>query len=1030
MSKNDSDDRDEDIRMTLKLPKRGALKQREIARAAQDIRRMLGRSGGRGGGASAGGRGGRRGAATRVNQAKPGAAKVGGAGSLQRVAVRMVYAKNKGNRQWEAHGKYLARESGQREGEKGQGFGSVGDPADIPATLAAWQEAGDEHVFKMIVSPEFGDKVDLKAHAHALIAKMEKDLGTKLEWVGIDHHNTDNPHLHIAIRGRDEHGQTLQIAPEYIKRGARARAEELVTRQLGYRTERDIAEAQRRQVAQERFTDLDRALQRRAVDHVVSFADPVPKSDAAREARLNQIRRLSELSRLGLAVRLDHGTAWRLSPELEPALRARQIAGDRLKTRALHRTMISDPNAPMVATELKEVGQRIAGKLIGTGLNEATDRPYMLVEGLDGKVHYLLQPGKVERLRGEGTLRAGQYVELTVAKLTGADSKGKGIYLKVEAFGTSLSPALVDREVLAASRPIEAGLGAKTVAGAYLQVAATRQAQLLREGALVQVGDRISQGSAYAYDRVRFADAGLSGARFAAPVPTLGVVAARGQASVLMEMGQGGRQVVQQGQLAELGLDLKYVAAGATVFFGKDATGKPMAMVVKPDALPALVDDTKTNRLDVLARQLRDLPEGDAVGAAIRQREAVWHARGVRVDSQDFLKDAATWRKNAELAASTELPELIASSRLNRLDWLMQQPYVPANAPLAQAIDARAETWLQRGVDPKSGDFSIKAGVWRKGFELQQAVTSKGVDQVLEELSMSKGKPVRELACEPGRQISGAVVLTFKQKDGGTGVVIDTGRELTVLRQPPPTKQPRALARGSVLPCSRRRSWPATSGGSRTCGALPIWNGKRHCRKTRPKAVTCFDGRSDEETISRGARGLDGRRGAGTNHRVRRRLPGAVVDVHHGCGRRHVGPALSRHVGAQSERRAVLGHAGRDTDLPGGMPAPNRRYDAGVPAVQTVKRTFPGADTLAFSGWTLYIGHGVLTDQDKALVKTRRDAMAAAKPARVAAGTWNAAYDDDEHYMRALVERNMTVGNKYHAVMAVPAVDCRVSNGN
>jgi hypothetical protein len=80
--------------------------------------------------------------------------------------------------------------------------------------------------------------------------------------------------------------------------------------------------------------------------------------------------------------------------------------------------------------------------------------------------------------------------------------------------------------------------------------------------------------------------------------------------------------------------------------------------------------------------------------------------------------------------------------------------------------------------------------VWRKGFELQQAVAQKGVERVLEELSKSRGKPLRELGPEAGRQVTGTVVLTFKQQDGGTGVVIDTGRELTVLRQPAPEDVP------------------------------------------------------------------------------------------------------------------------------------------------------------------------------------------------------------------------------------------------
>nr|WP_280971507.1 DUF3363 domain-containing protein [Cupriavidus gilardii] len=705
---------------------------------------------------------------------------------MQRVAVRMTYAKNKGNRQWEAHGKYLERESGQREGEKGQGFGSAGDMVDIPGTLAAWQEAGDAHVFKMIVSPEFGDKVDLRAHARALIAAMEKDLGTKLEWAGIDHHNTDNPHLHIAVRGRDASGATLEISPEYIKRGLRERAQEIVTRELGYRTERDIVEAQRRQVTQERFTDLDRVLQKSAVEHVVSFDRPPPTGQTARETRLNLIRRLTQLSQMGLAERLPDRMAWRLLPELESALRAKQIAGDRLKTRALHRAMISDPNAPMVTTDLQQVGQRLAGKLIGTGMHEAADRPYMLIEGFDGKVHFLLQPNKVEQLRGDGKLKAGDFVELVVARLQGHQGKPGATYLQVEAFGASMPQELVDRAVLRASQKIVPSITNATVAGAFQRAAATRQAEMLRAGVLIESAGRIMPTSAYAYDRLRFADAGLSGKAFSEARPQLAHVVAKGQASVLVELRDGQHRVIQEGQLSERGLDMKYVTAGGTLFLGEDAAGKPMAMVVKVDALRPLINDEKTNRLDVLLRQLPGLSPGDSIGEIVRERAAVWRARGVRPESHDFLKQAATWRKNAELAASNDLPELVASPRLNRLDWLMQQPYVPANAPLVHAVEARAATWLERGVDPKSGDFSIKAGVWRKGFELQQAVAQKGGEKVLEELSLNRGKPVRELGCEPGRRVTGTVVLTFKGQDGGTSVVIDTGRELTVVRQPAP----------------------------------------------------------------------------------------------------------------------------------------------------------------------------------------------------------------------------------------------------
>ena len=39
--------------------------------------------------------------------------------------------------------------------------------------------------------------------------QMEADLGTKLDWIAVDHHNTGHPHTHILLRGVTEDGKTL-----------------------------------------------------------------------------------------------------------------------------------------------------------------------------------------------------------------------------------------------------------------------------------------------------------------------------------------------------------------------------------------------------------------------------------------------------------------------------------------------------------------------------------------------------------------------------------------------------------------------------------------------------------------------------------------------------------------------------------------------------------------------------------------------------------------------------------------------------
>ena len=111
---------------------------------------------------------------------------------------------------------------------------------DDAADTREFEERGrkDRHQFRFIVSPEDGEDIgELRAFTRQLMEQMERDLGTKLEWVAVDHWDTDDPHTHIVLRGKDDAGKDLIIAPDYISRGMQARARELATEWLGLRTE-------------------------------------------------------------------------------------------------------------------------------------------------------------------------------------------------------------------------------------------------------------------------------------------------------------------------------------------------------------------------------------------------------------------------------------------------------------------------------------------------------------------------------------------------------------------------------------------------------------------------------------------------------------------------------------------------------------------------------------------------------------------------------------------------------------------------
>ena len=88
-----------------------------------------------------------------------------GAGSRkqfnQRCAVRTMYTANKTPGQWKAHGRYIARESAGGT-VLGPLMTSGVDTRDLPLEpakeLARWQTEGDPRLWKLIVSPEFGER--------------------------------------------------------------------------------------------------------------------------------------------------------------------------------------------------------------------------------------------------------------------------------------------------------------------------------------------------------------------------------------------------------------------------------------------------------------------------------------------------------------------------------------------------------------------------------------------------------------------------------------------------------------------------------------------------------------------------------------------------------------------------------------------------------------------------------------------------------------------------------------------------------
>lgn len=409
----------------------------------------------------------------------------------RQVAVKAKVVRHKGGRLRSAplarHIAYLKREGVTRDDRDAELFNATSDQVDGKAFAERCEE--DRHHFRFMVSPEDATQLaDLRAFTRTLVADAEKDLGTRLDWVAVDHWNTDNPHIHVLVRGVADDGKDLVISRDYISRGLRFRAAQLVTLELGLRTEQDVQSAFAKEVEAERWTGLDHRLRQMADENggIADLRSGDPNED--RNLRLHLAGRAAKLERLALADPIGPGR-WTLKPGLEHTLRALSIRGDIIKT--MHQAMASENHAPDVANFALHAGtpaETVVGRLVRRGLqDELSGTAYAIIDGIDGRTHHLC----FSNLELTGDALPGAIVESRMFD----DAKGRArLTLAVRSDLTleqqlhSRGAAWIDRQLLADSTTISnSGFGAE-VRSAMSQ----RSEHLLAEGLAIRQGQRVT----------------------------------------------------------------------------------------------------------------------------------------------------------------------------------------------------------------------------------------------------------------------------------------------------------------------------------------------------------------------------------------------------------------------------------------------------------------------------------------------------------------------------------------------------------
>lgn len=227
-------------------------------------------------------------------------------GARQRVMVKAFVGRHGGaggarnaGQAVSRHLRYLAREGMGADGTETGFYGPEGGLERDPVHEACASWDGDRHHFRLIISPEHGDRIDdMDAYVRDVMERVAGDLREpKMAWVAINHHDTDQPHAHVLIRGRRANGRDLVIPRKVISHGIRGHAEDRAQELLGDQSRSEAERGLFARTTADRWTDIDMKLEKLAAanDGVVPRAE-IDRHDtfgAVTRARIAHLTRLN-----------------------------------------------------------------------------------------------------------------------------------------------------------------------------------------------------------------------------------------------------------------------------------------------------------------------------------------------------------------------------------------------------------------------------------------------------------------------------------------------------------------------------------------------------------------------------------------------------------------------------------------------------------------------------------------------------------------------------------------------------------------
>ena len=347
----------------------------------------------------------------------------------------------------------------------------------------------------------------MKETTRALMAQMEEDLGTRLDWVAVDHFDTAHPHTHIIARGVTHDGKGLNIAGEYISRGIRGRLEEELTRELGWKSELAIQQEMKREVDAMRVTTADRHIAT-SLDKLTNTIDLRAGSAASTfpaDSSMNRhilIGRMKHLERIGLAQSKYEGL-WRVEKhafETLGQIEQREQLRSEIHS-AMERADIKRPVRPHDGRESYDgslSNHRVIGRVIAKtlgrdeGMNpdaKGGGKVRFIIDGTDGYVS-TVETGMDTRA-GEAA-KVGSIIEVSPPSLRKVDRNIQALATGKDYHGKPRN-GLVGNYAIATSGPEDWVDGSGSRSAAHMRAHRLRLATLVKAG-VVQVVSKDKDG--------------------------------------------------------------------------------------------------------------------------------------------------------------------------------------------------------------------------------------------------------------------------------------------------------------------------------------------------------------------------------------------------------------------------------------------------------------------------------------------------------------------------------------------------------